>query len=317
MSETGLTTRAALVLPGRAHRHRVLADGNARRRARGTAPAPRRAPCRRAPRPRPGAPAAAIQLADSFTQRQRADRRRGQVRERLGHRHPPRRRRIDDGNRRAFADGERLSRVALERQQRRGAVGDRHLPRAHALVARAQAADAAVANRDQERLVGHGRRAQHAVDRLGQVDAAGVERGGAPARRGATSRVMRGGLPSSAGRSMSTASLPNSGVVHDEPMVVGGRADDRERAPFALAERAERARGDPARSRARSVPGPRCTTSRAASCRALRSAPRAGRSARRGRRRGRSRAGRSTVRRRRRRESRGSDSRRPAPSSGR
>ena len=76
------------LLPGRAHRHRVLADRDARRPAAGTARGPRRARCRRAPRPRPGEPAAAIQLAESFTRESAVDRRRRQVGERLADRHP-------------------------------------------------------------------------------------------------------------------------------------------------------------------------------------------------------------------------------------
>ena len=67
-----------------------------------------------------------------------------------------------------------------------------------------------------------------------------------------------------------------------------------------------------ARSPARSAPATRCTTPRAASCPAPRSAPRAGRCGRRGPSRARSRAARSTGRRRRRRGSRESGS--PAPS---
>ena len=134
----------------------------------------------------PGAPAAAIQFAESFT----SDSARTGAAARLVSASAtairPDAGASIDGERRALADGERLARVAVERQQRRGAVGDRHLPRADALIARAQAADRPVANRDEERLVGDGRRAQDAIDRVGDGDAAGVER--AERRRDAARR---------------------------------------------------------------------------------------------------------------------------------
>jgi len=70
----------------------------------------------------------------------------------------------------------RLPRVPIKRQQRRRAIGDRHLPGSDALVARAEPADRAVADRDEERLVGHGWRTQDAAHRLVQREAGGIER---------------------------------------------------------------------------------------------------------------------------------------------
>ena len=75
-----------------------------------------------------------------------------------------------DGQRRPLANRERLARVVARTSSRGGAVGDGHLPRADALIARAEAADGPVADGDEERLVAHRRRAQDPLDRLRQVD---------------------------------------------------------------------------------------------------------------------------------------------------
>ena len=53
-----------------------------------------------------------------------------------------------------------------EIHERHGDVGDRHLPRPDHRIARAQAADRAVADGDEERLVGHRGQLQHAIDRV-------------------------------------------------------------------------------------------------------------------------------------------------------
>ena len=102
----------------------------------------------------PGAPAAAIQLAESFTRESDDDGRGRQVGERLADRHAARRRRVDHGDRRALADREGLAGVALERRaasSAQSATGTCHGPtigsRAHRPPTRA------VADRDQEGLV--------------------------------------------------------------------------------------------------------------------------------------------------------------------
>ena len=76
-----------------------------------------------------------------------------------------------------------------------------------------EAVDRAVADGDEEGLVGHGGQAQHARDGLAQVDAARSRT--AAARRGArlTSRTILGGLPSSTASGMSMGWLPKCGSV--------------------------------------------------------------------------------------------------------
>ena len=142
--------------------------------------------------------------------------------------------------------------------------------------------------------------------------------GGSVRARCATSRIIRGGLPSSTSRSMSTGVVAEVRIRDDEsiagliarPTTANGQ---RSRSQSA------RKRGEVIRrgSRARSAPALRCTRFRAAPCPALRRGRRASRSARPRHRRGRAPGTHSTGRPRRRRESTGSDSPRPVASSGR
>ncbi len=166
----------AAVAPRRAHRHRVLADRNRQSDARRTARARPRAPCRTARRPRPDVRPRAIQFAESLTSRDVADAGRGDVGDRLGDRHAARRRRVDQRERRALADRHRLAGVAREIHERHGDVGDRHLPRPDHRIARAQAADRAIADRDEERLVGDRGKLQHAIRGVLDRDAGQIER---------------------------------------------------------------------------------------------------------------------------------------------
>ena len=94
-----------------------------------------------------------------------------QVGDRLGNSHAARGRRIDDGQRRALAHGHGLARKAMKVGQSHGAIGHRHLPGTDHLVAVAQAAHAAIANRDQKAFGGHCRMRQHVGDGLLQGDA--------------------------------------------------------------------------------------------------------------------------------------------------
>ena len=124
--------------------------------------------------------------------------RRRDVRDRLADSHASRRRRVDQRERRALAHRHRLARVAVEIHQRDRDVGDRHLPRSDHRIARAQAADGAIADRHQKRLVGDRRQLQHAI--RGVPDGHAAQARATAALRGdvlCTSRVIRGGLPSS------------------------------------------------------------------------------------------------------------------------
>ena len=86
-------------------------------------------------------------------------------------------RRVEHGDGRAFAHGHGFAAEAFVVGQRHGAVGHRHLPRADHLVAAGEPAHGAIADGDEEGLVGHGGVAQHAVGGFGQVDAGQVQRG--------------------------------------------------------------------------------------------------------------------------------------------
>ena len=113
----------------------------------------------------PGTPQAAIQLADNVFQARHVGG--GWCCQGLGHGHAARGRRVEHGDGRAFAHGHGFAAEAFVVGQRHGAVGHRHLPRTDHLVAAGQPAHGAVADGDEEGLVGHGGVAQHAVGGFG------------------------------------------------------------------------------------------------------------------------------------------------------
>jgi len=99
----------------------------------------------------------------------------GDVGDRLANGHPARRRRIDQRQRRALAHRHRFAGITGEIHQRDRHVRHWNLPRSDHRVARAQAADRAIADRHQKRLVGHRRQLQHAVRGVADGDAGEVE----------------------------------------------------------------------------------------------------------------------------------------------
>ena len=105
--------------------------------------------------------------------RQRADVGRENVGERFADREAARGRRIEHRDRRAFAHRHRFAGVAEVVGDGHGDVGHRHLPRAHHLVAADHAADGAIADRNQEGLVGHRRETQQAIGGFAQVELVG------------------------------------------------------------------------------------------------------------------------------------------------
>ncbi len=113
-----------------------------------------------------------------------ADIGREDVGDRLGHRQTPRRRGVQQRHGRPLAHRHGLAAVALVTVQTDRDVGHGHLPRTHHLVAADQAADGAVADGDQEGLVGHRRQAQQPVERTGDGRSprgqAGGDLGGRP-----------------------------------------------------------------------------------------------------------------------------------------
>ena len=81
--------------------------------------------------------------------------------------------------------------MAVETGEGDRAVGHRQLPRADHLVARRQAADGTVPDRDEEALGGDGRMREHAQRGFAQVEPAPLQRG--PLR---WCRMLRVGQPS-------------------------------------------------------------------------------------------------------------------------
>ena len=169
---------------------------------------------------------------------------RDDVRERLRHRHPGCRTRIEQRQRRALPHGDRFPCESMESAQRDRAVGDRHLPRTHHLVAGDEPADGAIADGHQERLVGHRGHAQHPLQCLADVDSTRVER---PANGGKPSRVaMHSREIAEQGRHRhGDRRGVESGVVHLQMPVPRRFSDLRPRTALALAQRGEL--GDAAR----------------------------------------------------------------------
>jgi hypothetical protein len=169
----------------------------------------------------------------------RSDRSGSEVGESLAHRHAARGRGVEQRKRGALANGERLACIALVIGERDRAVGHRHLPGADELVARAQAADGAVADRHQEGLVRHGRVLQHAQRRGVQANLAEVE--ALQRRRCAlhfAQHLRR--FPEDELQLDVHGIRPGPRIGHYQAAVVGGGADHRERAALALADRLER-----------------------------------------------------------------------------
>ncbi len=164
ISDSGAVTAlsVAVLVPRRAHRHRILADRNAdaERRAKLHRDGAHRVvergilagmPCRRHP------------VGRELDVRKPRNARGGDVGDRFADRHAARGGRVDQRQRRALAHRHRLACVTVEVHQRDGDVRHRNLPGADHLIARAQAADGAIADGDEERLVGDGRKLQHAI----------------------------------------------------------------------------------------------------------------------------------------------------------
>ena len=101
---------------------------------------------------------------------------RSKIGNRFAHRHATRRRPVNQGQRRAFAHREGFTKKRVKAHRRHRDIGHRHLPRPHHLVARREAADAAVANGDQEILRRYTGQTQDAPCGFLEVDHLDVER---------------------------------------------------------------------------------------------------------------------------------------------
>ena len=285
ISDSGaITLRAlAVLVPHRAHATSSPCRPGSRCRARGTARCRRRARRRRAARPRPGDRRRPSSWRRACTSRQRVDRRRGEVGERLADGHARRGRRVEQRERRALAHRHRLAGVAVVARGGDRRVGDRHLPRA-------RPSDRARPGPPTVRSPMVIRKVLSAT-----VGSRSTRATASPSSTCARSKRVRlrrrardvaricGGLPSSTSSGMSIGVFAEVRVVDAQPAVVGGacRAPRTGSARARTAPRSARALGRD--GRARSAPAPRCTRSRAATCPARRWAPRAARSARRAR----------------------------------
>ena len=96
----------------------------------------------------------------------------GEVGDGFADAHSARRGRVKQGDGGFFAHRHRFAAIGVEAHHGYGAVGHRRLVAADHLVAGGQAADAAVANGNQEVFGSHGRQAQYAVSGFFQVDLA-------------------------------------------------------------------------------------------------------------------------------------------------
>ena len=223
-----------LLTPGRAHRQRILADRNAdaERRAQFHADCAHRIEqCRVLARLTAGGHPVGRQLDVGDV----AYRRRGDVGNGFANRHPARSRRVDDSQRRALAHRHRLSQIAFVAHDRDRAVRDRHLPRPDHLIAHRQSAHGAIADRDQERLVGHRRQAQHALAGIGQRNAAQIDRRKILAHMSHIAMHLRRLAEQHVHRHVDRR-VAVLRVDHLQLPLLGRRADHREQTTFALAQ---------------------------------------------------------------------------------
>ena len=220
------------------------------------------------------------------------DGRRRDVGDRLAYRHAPGGLGAHQRERRALPHRKCLAAAGVEAHQRDRHVRDRHLPRSDHLVARGQAADGPIADRDEKRLVGDCRKPEHPVGRVAQPYAGRLEGRQLPPLALDPPRHPRR-LAEQHRELHVDRVVPEERVGHGQAAVARRSPDDCERAALALANNPKSAPGYRARWRARSAPEPRCTRSAAETCRALRWGSRAGRHARPARRRAPSRARRS------------------------
>ena len=161
---------AAILLPHGLHRQRILADRNGniqlwtKLHADGLHGVEQR-------RVFAGMPDRSHPVCRQLDLAQRSDRRCRQIRDRLADGHARRRGRRQHGDRRALAHGHRFAAVTVEIGQSHRAIGHRHLPGTDHRIARTQATDSAITDRDQKRFAADCRQTQHALDRFLERDA--------------------------------------------------------------------------------------------------------------------------------------------------
>jgi hypothetical protein len=145
--------------------------------------------------------------------------------------------RVDHGQRRALAQRQRFTEVAFVVAQTDRAVGDRHLPWPHHLVAGTQAADRPVADGDQERLVGNGGQAQHTGRHDLQLEPDGIDAGQITRSAAAVARHARRLAQQHVDRHVDRTVAV--GAFENQLMVFGDRSYDRVGAAFTRAQPVE------------------------------------------------------------------------------
>ncbi len=228
----------AVFAPCRAHRHRILADWNAQ--------AKRRTQFHR-------------HCANRFVERcilaamsgrrhpvggqldiaQARYRRRGQVCERLAHRHSSGRRPVDERERRALAHRHRLAGVARKIHERHRDIRHRHLPGPDHRVARAKAAHGPIADGDEKSLVGDRRQLEDAIHRISQAYVLHLDVPQGARRMFHVPRHL-GGLTQQHGQIHVDRPRMQRRIFHDQTPLARGAADHREWAalPFAQGTKA-------------------------------------------------------------------------------
>ena len=208
----------------------------------------------------PGWPQAAIQFADKRMSVRLRDIGRQNIGDRLAHGQSARCRRIEHGHRRAFSHGHGLAAIIVIAVQRYRHIGNRNLPRPHHLVAADQPAHGAIADGDQEGLVGNRGQTQQSFEGIGDGRALGRKTGDNLGSRLRTSRIMRGGLPSSTSMRHVHRRAMQQRIVDQQPPspVISPTTAKGQRSRSHSAANARRSREA---ARARSAPAPRCTRS--------------------------------------------------------
>ena len=165
--------------------------------------------------------------------------RRRDVRHGFGDRHTACGRRIEHRNRSAFTHRHRFAVKPGEVHVRHGAVRHRHLPGADVLIAGNQTAHAAVADRDEERLIGNRRVLQHGLHGVRHREHTGVK--GLEVRLHALHVAVhaRGFAEKHVHRHIHGA-LFAVAAFDDQFVVIADAAQHRVRATFTLTERIKR-----------------------------------------------------------------------------
>ena len=230
----------AAFVPDSTHRHRVLADGNGDAKGRGQLGT--HGPHGLVePRILAGIPGRGHPIGRQFDVADLRDGRTGDVGQRFAHGHARGGGRIQQRQRGALAHGHGFAGVAVVAGGGHRCVRHRHLPRTHHLIAAHQPGHRAVADGDEEGLVGHRGQSQHARDRLVQIEVGGGEGCSCCADSlGPTQHLGR--LSEQEGERHVDGLVAEVGIGHHQPAVGCRLAEDSEGATLATAKVGETAK---------------------------------------------------------------------------